>query len=104
MQKTLSRLLRHVADELESGNSTMSHDEMVNLTIIMREMASDDAKLRSADQVCRQLGICRKTLYNWVRDGLFPEGKKISGVNADFWRQDAIDAAINELKDKGCYR
>lgn len=97
--RLISRLLRKVADDIDKGNCSMSHEELMGVAELMREMASDDAKLRTADQVCTQIGICRKTLYNWVRDGLMPKGRKIRGSSAEFWRQDEIDEAIRRQKE-----
>ena len=43
-----------------------------------------------------QLGICRSTLWRWVRDGILPKPVRIGGIAG--WRPEDIQEAIEKAK------
>jgi predicted DNA-binding transcriptional regulator AlpA len=55
-------------------------------------------KFYSAEEIIGLLGISRKTLDNWIKEGHFPKPIKIG--RRIFWRKEIVDNYILELENK----
>ena len=64
-------------------------------------MSSIDPLLRIGE-VTRMIGVCRQTIYLWIRAGAFPEPLHIGAARRTIaWRQSTIDAWITSQGDTG---
>lgn len=90
----VAKLLRRVADDLDSGNSKISDSEAADImeTVCHREI--------SKAQACNYLNTGRSNFDNLVREGKMPKGKKVVGFKELRWYKDEIDACLKELKSK----
>jgi predicted DNA-binding transcriptional regulator AlpA len=90
----VAKLLRRVADDLDSGNSKISDSEAADImeTVCHREI--------SKAQVCNYLNTGRSNFDSLIREGKMPKGKKVVGFKELRWYKDEIDACLKELKSK----
>lgn len=56
-------------------------------------------KLVRPDELAAMLGVCRHTIYHWVRCGRFPEPIKI-GERASAWRLEDVERWLAERPTK----
>lgn len=56
-------------------------------------------KLVRPDELAAMLGVCRHTIYHWVRHGRFPEPIKI-GERASAWRLEDVERWLAERPTK----
>ena len=90
----VAKLLRRVADDLDSGNSKISDSEAADImeTVCHREI--------SKAQACNSLNTGRSNFDSLIREGKMPKGKKVVGFKELRWYKDEIDACLKELKNK----
>jgi prophage regulatory protein len=48
-------------------------------------------------EICSTFGVCRATIYNWVRAGSFPPPISL-GAHAIGWRESAVRNWLDGLK------
>lgn len=89
VEKILVKLLRTYADNIESGNSTLSIDEA---THIISSIAHIEL---SKEEACQLLNLHRSRFDDLVRDGILPRGKKILGRKELVWYKDEVLLAVN---------
>ncbi|GIV53473.1 MAG: hypothetical protein KatS3mg038_3994 [Candidatus Kapaibacterium sp.] len=56
-------------------------------------------KLVRAHELAAMLGVCRHTIYHWVRNGRFPQPLKI-GPRATAWRLEDVERWLAERPTK----
>ncbi len=64
-----------------------------------KSVAMATLKLVRPDELAAMLGVCRHTIYHWVRHGQFPEPIKI-GQRASAWRLEDIERWLAERPTK----
>ena len=92
-------VLLQIVDDIDTGNSNVSDDEMNEAFDIINKMLISKNKL-SKYQACEYLNISRATFDNWVRDGKIPEGKKEQGFKEKFWEMEDLKRIKKEVKTR----
>ena len=82
--KLLSPILHQLADNIDSGNSSLNEKELDEILNSINKLAVAENKL-SKYQACNYLGISRATFDNYVKDGKIPEGRQQQGFKEKFW-------------------
>ena len=49
----------------------------------------------TGEQVAKRVGVSRRTLFNWLAEGRFPEARIINGRRAG-WSVAVVDAWVKE--------
>ena len=91
MLQVLKRELEKIINDINTGNSELSGDEMIELAEFLKKFNSRD-KFISKYQAYTYLNISRATFDNMVRSGDLPRGKKIEGFKELQW-------SLKEIKD-----
>lgn len=86
----LKLVLNQIIQDIDSGNSNASDEELNEIFDIINKTVNVETKL-SKYQACKYLGISRATFDNWVRDGKLPEGKKEAGFKEKFWTKSDLN-------------
>lgn len=97
--KVLSRLLRTLADEIDTGNSNLNEKEALELVDVIKYY-TDREELISKYEACKYLNVSRATFDNYVRAGKIPRGKKRIGFTALFYSKKDLDKFIKETKKR----
>jgi len=92
LKNRITRLLRETADKIDAGNSELSETEAMD---IMRVLCHESL---SKAQACTYMNLRRAQFDNWVRVGMLPKGRKVTGFTELRWYKDELDEAIRELK------
>lgn len=95
--KILASILREKAELLESGNSNLSKDELIEVLDSLDQVANKERRL-SKEQACNYLNISRSTFDNYVKIGKLPKGKKQVGFKELSWSKWELDLFIQENK------
>ena len=82
--KYLSPILRQLADNIDSGNSSLDESELDQVLDSINKLAIAENKL-SKYQAAEYLGISTATFDNYVRDGKISEGRQQQGFKEKFW-------------------
>lgn len=90
MIRIVRKLLVQIIKDIDSGNSNLTDDEMLDIVKLLKSYTERE-KLISKYQAYTYLNISRSKFDSLVRDGLLPKGKKIAGFKELFWDR-------NELK------
>ena len=86
----LKLVLNQIIQDIDSGNSNASDEELNEIFAIINKTVNVETKL-SKYQACKYLGISRATFDNWVRDGKLPEGRKEAGFKEKFWTKSDLN-------------
>ena len=96
----LTKLLRNIADRIDSGNSNMTDEELLSALETLEQY--DTTARLSKDQSCSFLNISRSTFDALVRSGDIPRGKKIRGFKELFWtKSDLLKYESKRLEKMG---
>ena len=96
----LTKLLRNIADKIDSGNSNMTDEELLSALETLEQY--DTTARLSKDQSCSFLNISRSTFDALVRAGEIPRGKKIRGFKELFWtKSDLLKYESKRLEKMG---
>ena len=96
----LTKLLRNIADRIDSGNSNMTDEELLSALETLEQY--DTTARLSKDQSCSFLNISRSTFDALVRSGEIPRGKKIRGFKELFWtKSDLLKYESKRLEKMG---
>ena len=63
------------------------------------EMSTDgerEERLLDLNAVLRRVPACRSTIYEWMRAGTFPPGRRV-GPRKRLWKQSEIDGFLTRL-------
>lgn len=88
--KILVQILREKADLLESGNSNLTKEEILEVLESIDQVANKDRHL-SKEQACNYLNISRSQFDNYVKDEKIPKGKKQVGFKELSWSKWELD-------------
>lgn len=91
MKTLISKLLRDLADRLDSGTSHLDEkgcNKVLNTINLMENGDQEMTKLEAAEY----LGVCRATFDNYVKDGFLPRGRNLhTNTKALFWWKSDLD-------------
>lgn len=91
MLQVIKKLLLKVVDDIDSGNSELSQQEMGEVVDVLQRYNFRD-KYISKYQAYTYLNISRAKFDNLVRDGILPRGKKVQGFRELQW-------SLKEIKE-----
>lgn len=57
---------------------------------------TDVERLIDLPAILRKIPVARSTIFAWMRDGVFPRGRKL-GARRRLWRESEVDAFIRGL-------
>ena len=97
--EVLKVALNQVIDNIDSGNSNATDNQIDELLDIINKTTNTQNKL-SKYQACKYLNISRATFDNWVRDGKLPKGQKEQGFKELFWTREVLDKIKGDNKDE----
>ncbi len=55
-----------------------------------------EERLLDLNAVMRRVPACRSTIYEWIRAGQFPAGRRV-GPRKRLWKQSEIELFLNQL-------
>lgn len=84
MLKVIRDLLVQIVNNIDTGNSNMTDEEMRELTYILEKINNP---YMSKYQACDFLNIKRSRFDELVREGKIPKGNKVSGFKELFWKK-----------------
>lgn len=87
MLELIARQLRLIADNIDSGNSTLTEAESIELMDMLQRL--NDPYI-SKYQACMFLGISRAKFDMLVQEGKLPRGKKRAGFKELAWKKSDI--------------
>jgi len=90
IKKTVSKLLRQIADKIDSDNCEIDEEQALH---IMSTIAHEPM---SKDVACSYLNISRSKFDSLVADGKLPEGKKRRGFKEKIWFKDELSDILNK--------
>lgn len=96
MLQIIKKYLLQIVDDIDSGNTNASEDELVQAAVVLKKLLRKDTPI-SKYQAYTYLGISRATFDNMVREGKIPRGKKVAGFKELQWNKKDI---IRIAKDK----
>ena len=93
MLQIIKKQLLKVVDDIDSGNSELSQQEMGEVVDVLQRYNFRD-KYISKYQAFTYLNISRAKFDNLVREGVLPRGKKVEGFKELQW-------SLKEIKEYG---
>ena len=88
MLQIIRSILQQFINDIDSGNSDNSEEQLNQILDIIQTINSKDLnKIQSANYI----GVCRATFDNYVRKGLLPSGRKQQGSNTLYWNKYDLD-------------
>ena len=80
----LKNHLQKIIDDIDTGNSNLSEDEIQEVVDKLKEYSRKDIPL-SKYQAYTYLNISRAKFDNLVREGRLPKGQKVAGFKELRW-------------------
>lgn len=88
-----------IIDNIDTGNSNLSDDEMTDVLSILKKYTDKDTHL-SKYQACGYLHISRATFDNLVKEGKLPKGIKQQGFKELSWLKKDLDSFLSHKIEK----
>lgn len=88
--RMFAKQLRDTAEQIETGNSNMTQDELESAIATLQNAANKQKRL-SKVQSAQYLNVSVRTFDNYVRQGKLPKGIKQVGFKELFWEQKDLD-------------
>lgn len=98
MLNILKRHLYKIIDDIDSGNSSITEEEALQLCATLKELTHKDERM-SKYKAYTYLNISRATFDNYVAQGLLPKGKKEAGYKELSWYKKDLDNFIRSVKE-----
>ena len=96
MLHLVRKYLVQIIDDIDSGNSNATEDELLKAAKVLNRLMRKDVQV-SKYQAYTYLGISRATFDNMVKEGKIPKGKKVAGFKELMWdKRDIINIAKNK--------
>lgn len=86
--KTIVKLLRKTADNIDTGNSELTDEQAVDLMQVLSH------RMMSKDEACEFMNMSRSSFDALVRQGKIPRGRKKRGFKELFWYEDELRKAL----------
>lgn len=93
MLNILKRHLYKIIDDIDSGNSSITEEEALQICTTLKELTRKDERM-SKYKAYTYLNISRATFDNYVAQGLLPKGKKEAGYKELSWYKKDLDMFI----------
>lgn len=91
MLRFLSKVLRNIADDLDSGNSNLSAEDTLKVLNILDLLQNGDTVM-SKKEACQYLDISRSTFDNLIQAGHLPKGEHLhEGIKSLFWYKSDLE-------------
>jgi hypothetical protein len=97
MLNILKRHLYKIIDDIDSGNSSITEEEALQLCNTLKELTHKDERM-SKYKAYTYLNISRATFDNYVAQGLLPKGKKEAGYKELSWYKKDLDECATKIK------
>lgn len=98
MLNILKRHLYKIIDDIDSGNSSITEKEALQICATLKELTHKDERM-SKYKAYTYLNISRATFDNYVAQGLLPKGKKEAGYKELSWYKKDLDMFIKRKKN-----
>lgn len=99
MLNILKRHLYKIIDDIDSGNSSITEKEALQICATLKELTHKDERM-SKYKAYTYLNISRATFDNYVAQGLLPKGKKEAGYKELSWYKRDLDEYAAKIKAK----
>lgn len=96
MLKQISKLLRKLADDIDSDNTYLTEEEQMEIIGTIKKF--DKETPMSKYQAFNYLHVSRATFDNLIKEGKIPKGRKQQGFNELQWFQKDLDKYIKEYR------
>lgn len=97
MLNMLKRHLYKIIDDIDSGNSSITEEEALQICATLKEITRKDERM-SKYKAYTYLNVSRATFDNYVAEGLIPKGIKEAGYKELSWYKKDLDKFIKERK------
>lgn len=94
IKSAVAKLLREVANKIDSGNCELSEDQA------MDSISALSHEVLSKDEACGYLNISRSRFDDLVREGIIPRGRKRRGFKELIFYKDELDIALTKIEKK----
>ena len=84
IRKYIAKLLREVADKIDSGNCELSESEAMDI------MSAIGHQVMSKEDACLYLNTKTSNFGKLMREGKIPKGRKRRGFNELVWYKDEL--------------
>lgn len=84
LAKSISKMLRDVADRFDAGTSEIGEDQAMDIIAMLAHQPV------SKDQACSYLNLSRSRFDELVRLGELPKGRKRRGFKELVWYKDEL--------------
>lgn len=91
MLRIIRNILQKFIDDIDADNSNLSYEEQCDIIRILSNVNIGQENEMNKTQAADYIGVCRATFDNYVRDGLIPKGKQISGFKELRWYKCDLD-------------
>ena len=88
--------LLKIIDNIDSGNSNLTEEEMIEVLDTLRAYTKKD-KILSKYQAAEYLHISRATFDNLVKEDKLPKGTKQQGFKELSWTQKELDECKSKI-------
>lgn len=99
MMNMIKRYLYKIIDDIDSGNSSITEEEALQICTVLKELTHKDERM-SKYKAYTYLNISRATFDNYVVQGLLPKGKKEAGYKELSWYKRDLDECATKIKVK----
>lgn len=89
--------LSRIIDNMDSGNSNLTEEELSNLCALVSTLSNTESKL-SKYQVTQKFKISRATFDNYVAKGIVCKGRRQQGFKEIFWYEKDLDKLREHLE------
>ncbi len=96
--KILAHVLRDLADKIDTGNTNITENEMMEICELISNSSNPEEKI-SKYQTADLLGVNYKTVDYYVKKGYIPRGRQEIGFKEIFWYKKDI-LKFKEVKDQ----
>ena len=97
MLKIIRNNLEKIINDIDSGNSNLSEEEVLEVLNNLKRL-SDKKERLSKYSAYHYLNISRATFDNYVREGKIPKGKHDIGFKELSWDKKTLDEFIEKCK------
>lgn len=94
LKKAVSKILREIADKIDSGNCELSEDQAMDV------ISAISHEVLSKDEACGYLNLSRSRFDDLVREGVIPRGRKRRGFKELIFYKDELDIALTKIEKK----
>jgi hypothetical protein len=94
LKRAVSKILREVADKIDSDNCELSEEQAMDI------ISAISHEVLSKDEACGYLNLSRSRFDDLVREGIIPRGRKRRGFKELIFYKDELDIALTKIEKK----